>query len=92
MASISTQTIRALVRYGKASADNLAEIEGWHTAAIKEIAENKGGHLVSGSTNGSTFTQIASMTNAQWLGVLETVLQHIESGTTPQTRTIARLC
>lgn len=91
MARPSNSTIRALIRFGKESPTNCLELQSWHTATIREIAANKGGHLVSGSTNGSSFTQLASMTNAEWLGVLEEVLRHIEDGTTPRTRTIARL-
>jgi len=80
-----------MIRFGNADPANLTDIEAWHTATIREIAANKGGHLVSGSTNGSAFTQLASITNSEWLGVLEEVLRHIEDGTTPQSRTIARL-
>lgn len=91
MARPNNSTIRAMIRYGKASQQNLAKIESWHTATIEEIADNKGGHLISGSTNGSSFAQLASMTNSEWLGVLDDVLRHIESGTRPVSRTIARL-
>jgi hypothetical protein len=69
----------------------LADIRGWHTATIKEIAANKGGQLVSGTTNGSSFAQQASFTNAEWLAALEQVLSHVDDCTNPQTRTIARL-
>lgn len=92
MARPSKAFIRSLLRYGSASAENLANLSAWHTAGIEEIAANKGGQLVSGSTNGSAFTQIAAMTNSEWVAVLNEVLDHIERGTTPQSRTIARLC
>jgi len=88
MASI--QFIRSLVRYGNASANNLVKIKMWQNAAIEEIASNKGGQITSGSTNGSSFTQAVSMTNAEWSTVLDLVLTHIENGTFPQSRTLAR--
>lgn len=91
MARPSVRFIRALVRYGNASEENLANISTWYDEAVAEIAAQKGGDIVSGSTNGSAFTKLASMTNAEWLEVLDEVQQHIEAGTTPQTRTIARL-
>jgi len=91
MARPSASFVKSLVRYGNASAANLSNLETWYAAAIEEIATNKGGHMVSGSTNGSSFTQIASMTNTEWFACLGEVLNHIENGTTPQSRTIARL-
>jgi|TARA_R110000868_G_scaffold56322_2_gene174328 hypothetical protein len=91
MASPSNSFIKALIRYGRASSENLANLAAWQVAAIEEIAANKGGQLVSGSTNGSTFTQLAAMTNFEWVSCLGEVLEHIDRGTMPQTRTIARL-
>jgi len=88
MASI--QFIRSLVRYGNLSPANLLNLQTWQSAVIEEIAQNKGGQIVSGSTNGSSFTQSASMTNAQWSGILDLVLTHIENETMPVSRTLAK--
>ena len=71
---------------------NLEQLQTWQTAVLTEIATNKGGQMVSGSTNGSSFTQLASMTNSEWFEVLSEALEHINRGTMPQSRTIARLC
>lgn len=92
MARPSNSFVRSLIRYGNASPTNLANLETWHSAVIEEIAENKGGQMVSGSTNGSSFTQVTSMTNSEWAAVLNEVLDHIENCTRPISRTIARLC
>lgn len=90
MARASNSFIKSLIRYGNASAEKLAEIEAWEVAGIQEIAENKGGDLISGSTNGSAFSKQTSMTTSEWVATLSEVLGHIEAGTVPQSRTIAR--
>lgn len=92
MARPSYAFVKALIRYGNASDTNLEQLQAWQTAALTEIATNKGGQIVSGSTNGSSFTQLASMTNSEWFEVLSEALEHIDRGTMPQSRTIARLC
>ena len=91
MARPGISFIRALVQYGRVGGESLANIETWQAAAIADIAQNKGGHIVSGSGNGVSFTQQASMTNLEWFETLSTVLNHIENGTTPTNRTVARL-
>ena len=92
MARPNNKFIKSLVRYGNTSAENLAEIKAWQISTLKEIGKNKGGQLVSGSVNGSSFTQETSMTNHDWVSVLEDVLGHIENGTVPVSRTYARIC
>ena len=52
----------------------------WLDEAIEEIAENKGGHVVSGSANGASFSQLANMTNAEWASALDAALLMIEQG------------
>jgi hypothetical protein len=91
MARPSTAFLKALVRYGNVSAGNVTQLETWQTAVLTEIATNKGGQMVSGSTNGSSFTQVTSMTNSEWFECLSEALEHIDRGTMPQSRTIARL-
>lgn len=91
MARPSNSFLKALIRYGNASGGNLTNLQTWQTEAIVEIAAQKGGDLVSGSTNGSAFTKMTSMTNYEWVEVLGEVLEHIDRGTLPQSRTIARL-
>lgn len=91
MARTSNSFLKALIRYGNASAGNLENLQTWQTEAIEQIAEQKGGEIVSGSTNGSAFTKATSMTNFEWVEVLGEVLEHIDRGTMPQSRTIARL-
>lgn len=91
MACGSLQLQRTLIRFGNKSSANLAELEAWSEAAVREIAENKGGHTVSGTVNGISFAQQASMTNAEWAATLDVVLQHIENETMPSSRTQARL-
>lgn len=92
MARASNSFLKSLIRYGNASADNLAEMQAWETAAIKEIASNKGADIVSGSAEGSAFAKQTSMTNSEWVAALGDALAHIEAGTKPVSRTQARLC
>jgi hypothetical protein len=92
MARPSNAFLKALIRFGNVSDTNLEQLQTWQTAVLTEIATNKGGQMVSGSTNGSSFTQLASMTNSEWFEVLSEALEHINRGTMPQSRTIARLC
>jgi hypothetical protein len=91
MARPSIIFLKALVRFGRCSPSNLTQLQAWQVATLQEIATNKGGQMVSGSTNGSSFTQATSMTNSEWFEVLSEALEHIERGTMPQSRTIARL-
>jgi len=91
MASASINDIKNVIRYANLSAENLAAVEAAFSAAMVEINANLGGNLISGSTNGSTFTTDRSMTISQYATMLRIALEHIEAGTTPQSRTIARL-
>ena len=91
MANASISDIKNVIRYARISSENLALVEAAFSAAMVEMNANLGGNLVSGSTNGSTFTTDRSMTISQYATMLRLALEHIEAGTTPQTRTIARL-
>jgi hypothetical protein len=91
MASASINDIKNVIRYAKISSQNLAAVEAAFASAMVEINSNLGGNLVSGSTNGSTFTTDRSMTISQFATMLRIALEHIEAGTMPQSRTIARL-
>lgn len=78
--AIAAGFIGTLRRYGTRSAKNKKRLETWLDEAIEEIAENKGGHVVSGSANGASFAQMANMTNAEWASALDRALQMIELG------------
>jgi hypothetical protein len=91
MARPTNSFVRALIRYGKSSPANLAQLEAWQVDAITAIAENKGGHIASGTSNGVSFTQQVSMTNYEWAGILEEVLTHIENNTRPTDRALMRV-
>ena len=91
MASSSINDIKNVIRYANLSAENLAEVTASFASAMVEIQANHGGDLISGSTNGSTFTKSPSMTVSQYATMIRIALEHIEAGTTPQSRTIARL-
>jgi len=76
--AIAAGFIQTLRRYGARSDANKARLEMWLDEAIEEIAENKGEHIVSGSANGASFSQLANMTNAEWASVLDRALHMIE--------------
>ena len=78
--AIAAGFIGTLRRYGARSDANKARLEMWLDEAIEEIAENKGGHIVSGSANGASFSQLANMTNAEWASALDAALLMIEQG------------
>ena len=78
--AIAAGFIQTLRRYGSRSDANKARLEMWLDEAIEEIAENKGGHVVSGSANGASFSQLANMTNAEWASALDAALLMIEQG------------
>lgn len=76
--AIAAGFINTLRRYGARSAANKARLETWLDEAIEEIAENRGGHVVSGSANGASFSQVASMTNSEWASALDRALHMLE--------------
>lgn len=76
--AIASGFINTLRRYGARNAANKARLETWLDEAIEEIAENRGGHVVSGSANGASFSQVASMTNSEWASALDRALLMIE--------------
>lgn len=78
--AIANGFIHTLRRYGARSEKNKAQLEAWLDEAIEEVAANHGGHIVSGSANGSSFSQLAYMTNAEWASCLDSALHMIENG------------
>jgi hypothetical protein len=91
MARASIAFVRGLIRWGQASPENRAKLQTWLDETVAAIAENRGGHVTSGSANGVSFTQLPAMTNAEWFEVLDQVIQHIDNGTLPTTRTVGRI-
>lgn len=89
--AIAAGFINTLRRYGARSAKNKARLEMWLDEAIEEIADNKGGHIVSGSANGASFTQTASMTNSEWASALDKALLMIEQNTSNIGRSWGRI-
>eukprot|EP01047_Picozoa_sp_COSAG01_P094791 COSAG01_NODE_25629_length_739_cov_0.710938_2_plen_92_part_00 len=78
--AIASGFIGTLRRYGSRSSSNKKKLEKWLDAVIEEIADNNGGHLVGASANGASFSQIATMTNAEWASALDKALHMIECG------------
>lgn len=78
--AIANGFIQTLRRYGARSDKNKLQLEIWLDEAIEEVAANNGGHIVSGSANGSSFSQLAYMTNAEWAACLDQALYMIDSG------------
>lgn len=91
MAAPGRQFIGALARYGAESATKRAQLVTWKDEALTAIAENKGGHLTSGSGNGVAFTQQVTMTNAEWFSALDQALQWVDAGIQPPSTTRARI-
>jgi len=80
--AIANGFIGTLRRYGARSDANKAQLETWLDEAIEEIAQNKGGDVVSGSANGASFSQMANMTVAEWASALDRALYMIENNVT----------
>ena len=78
--AIAAGFIGTLRRYGARNASNKKRLETWLDEAIEEIAENKGGDVVSGSANGASFSQMANMTNAEWASALDRALHMLDEG------------
>jgi hypothetical protein len=79
--AIAANFINTLRRYGLRSDANKERLELWLDEAMIEIAQNKGGDVVSGSANGASFSQMANMTVAEWATCLDKALQMIDEGT-----------
>ena len=76
----SPRFINTLIRYGERDPANKAKLEEWLDEAIESVADGKGGHVVSASANGASFSQVANMTNAEWASCLDEALLRIEQG------------
>jgi hypothetical protein len=76
--AIAANFINTLRRYGARSDANKAQLELWLDEAIEEIAQNKGGDVVSGSANGASFSQMANMTVAEWSSALDRAIYMID--------------
>ena len=72
--------IKALTIYGKSSQSNLKKLNCWRDDAIQSVADGKGGQLVSGSGNGTTFSvQASKLTNSEWFEALQFAIDRCES-------------
>lgn len=94
MAAFSQRSVRTWIRYANLSAKNLSDMKDWFAAAALDVSENKGGDIISGSTNGSAFAKSVSGSSysvQDWMDLLDAVFSHIENGTFPTSRTYARL-
>jgi hypothetical protein len=88
--AIATGLINTLRRYGASSDANKAQLETWFHEAIEEIAQNKGGDVVSGSANGASFSQMANMTVAEWMTALDRAIYMIDNNVTSLGRSFGR--
>ena len=91
----SLQEIAMLVRYGKASAENLAKLTASYEAVMVDVLAGKGAQVVSASTNGASFTFAqggGAITNTAWATCLDQVLRHVENESTPSNFAIAKIC
>lgn len=66
-------------------------MEMWLDEAIESVASGKGGHVVSASANGASFSQVANMTNAEWASCLDDALHLIELGIKSTGRSYGRI-
>jgi hypothetical protein len=92
---MSYQVKRMLVRYGNASAENLAALQAAYDVAVADVLAGKGSQVVSASTNGASFTfaqGAGTTTNAEWAACLDQVLEYISTETIPKYVSIARVC
>jgi hypothetical protein len=89
--AIANGFIGTLRRYGARSDANKAQLETWFYEAMEEIAQNKGGDVVSGSANGASFSQMANMTVAEWSIALDRALYMIEHNITSLGRSYGRI-
>lgn len=83
-----------LRRHGALSPGNKKQLQDWKAEALADMAENKGGDVISGSGNGVAFAKSmggGTMTNKDWFEVLDDALLYLDAGLTPSSRTYARI-
>jgi hypothetical protein len=86
--------VARLRRHGAESAANRKQLQDWKAEALADLAENKGGDILSGSGNGVSFAKSLGggvMTNKDWFEVLDDALQYLDAGLTPSSRTYGRI-
>jgi hypothetical protein len=84
------EAIKDAIYYGQQSDANLQEMKDHCARMFRERMTQNGGQIVSGTANGSSFsTNYPFQTMPE--SILRQAIQHIENGTRPTSRTIARL-
>jgi hypothetical protein len=91
MARANIRSLKKWIRYGQASDANLAKMRQWRDEAMEQMAEQHGGEITSGGANSVNFSREPGLTVDGWSNLLDEALEHIENGTRPTSRTIARL-
>jgi len=77
---------KTLFRWAKCNTDRQSQLEGWLDVAIANIAQGKGGSVVSTTANGISVTfSTNGLTNSQWASTLGRALDMIERGTSKTT-------
>ena len=91
--NISRETIRALITASKVDGSTLqADMETERNRLAAEIVTNpeSAKEIISGSGNGTSYSAEVNMTKAERLGFLQAVLEAIEQGIAPPSKTYVR--
>ncbi len=94
MAHPGIQFVGRLRRFGAESEENAQQLRDWKSEALADLAENKGGDILSGGGNGVSFAKSmggSTMTNKDWFEALDDALQYLAAGLTPSSRTYGRI-
>jgi len=77
---------KTLFRWAKCNTERQQQLEGWLDAAILNIAQGKGGSVVSTTANGISVTfSTNGLTNNTWAATVGRALEMIERGTSKTT-------
>ena len=89
MARASLDTIKAHLMRARGDAAYAAKLRAELNRILDEKLENNGANIISGSGNGLSFA--TSQSNPEYEADLYIILRHLEDGTIPASRTLARV-
>jgi len=79
---------RSIIIWVGKDPSKLAEVKMWLDTYMREMLESGGQTISQGSTNGSSFSFGVSITIGEWVSILTDVIDQVENGNTPVTKTI----
>ncbi len=85
---MSIKTKKHLVKWGTGSAEKRLQLQVAQDLCIAKMLEGLGSQLNNANTNGNSFGVTISMTYEAYFGFLADVLEHIDNGTMPTSRSV----